>query len=170
MSETPRRRPKLKMSVSEVLLSLRQQSGLTQDQLAALSFELADQTGEFSGITQQALSRIEANPEAAPHVPTLKTLAIVLAHALNQNGYSAATEDVIFRQFQNARHRTPASRNVSEQAAMFDADLSIYPEWYRDMIWSIVWQVHIESSAALREQRKKTRRTTDYNNSDISFE
>jgi transcriptional regulator with XRE-family HTH domain len=155
--EKPTRPKRLLYSVSQLLTNKRKQAQLTQDELADLTQELARRGEVTRPLTQQAISRIEGNPDADPHVPTLETLAIALSVALLELGYENATAEAIFRQFRGAKRQQPTTRDVSEQAAALDADLATYPQWYQDMIWQLARTAHEEISTRMNAARKTSK-------------
>jgi transcriptional regulator with XRE-family HTH domain len=143
-------------SVSQLLVNFRRQAQLTQDELAALCQQLAIRGEVTRPLTQQAISRIESNADADPHMPTLETLSIALSHAMMELGYENATPENLFKQFKNAKRQQVPSRDVSEQAAALDAELSTYPQWYQDMIWQLARTAHFEISTSMETARRNT--------------
>jgi len=107
-------------------------SGLSQHQLADLSFQLVEQGVIEGGIHRTQISRIEAGQKPQP--PTLFALSKVLAAALQNAGYDMTGDDV-YHHLSNTDRLKLTTRHVSPRAAELDAILAPLKMENAEPIW-----------------------------------
>jgi transcriptional regulator with XRE-family HTH domain len=115
-------------SLATVLRLWRAQSGCSQAALEDLSIRRGDR------ITQQQIARWESGQDR-PQSRSLQRYTSLLAEALRAAGYDGADAHQMWIVATNASKPTPTVTQVSEEAALLDAQLSTHSAWNRSLIW-----------------------------------
>jgi transcriptional regulator with XRE-family HTH domain len=155
---SPAKRPR--HALSSIIRRYRTMTGLSQNELSALTFELAEQEIVTSGIMQQHLSRLENG--VAPMPGTLHTLAVVLAHAMRSAGFEEADADELHKHLLNANRLHVGSREVSPQAVEIDAILAPFGT---GTMSQVIWAGLRGFAEAAVEEARRIKRRVDHNDS-----
>lgn len=149
------RRRKISYTLSDALKGYRGTLRLSQQELADLTFELAEQGIVTHGIAQQHISRIEKGD--VPQETTLRVIAATISEAFNRDGWET-TPDEIMRHLRNAKGTKVQATEVSEEAAKLDAMIAPMPERLRLMIWRMVFALVESFQVSVDEDRREQRR------------
>lgn len=149
--------------LAKLIKLYRIQTGLTQEALSLLTFELTERGIVNHGIQRAHIVRLEGiDPDTGqakvpkPHPDTLFILAQALAERFHQVGDEAITADDIFRHLMNTQRSRISSRDVSPAMAEIDAILSIASPDSREMIENIL--IDTANSLIRRLKEYTTRR------------
>jgi hypothetical protein len=148
--------------VAEMLIQWRNDAGLSQNQLSALTFRLASEGKVRAGLLQQHISRLEKH--SLPEYDTMKILTTALAHALRAEGFEAADERLMLQSLENVAREKPKARAVSHEAVRLDAVLMNLPEKERERIWALLFAGAQAYLNTYREQLWKWRRERESDN------
>jgi transcriptional regulator with XRE-family HTH domain len=148
--------------VAEMLIAWRNDAGLSQNQLSALTFRLASEGKVRAGLLQQHVSRIEQ--DSIPTLPTMQILCTALAHALRDEGFEAADERLMLQSLENVARDKPKARAVSHEAVRLDAMLMNLSGVARERIWAFLFAGVQAYLNAYREQVWKARRERESDN------
>lgn len=142
-------------TLSDALKEYRGTLRLSQQQLADLTFELAEQGMVTHGIVQQHISRIEKGDLPQEH--TLRVIATTIAEAYNRDGWDT-TSDAILKQLRNAKATKVRAGDVSAEAAKLDAMIAPMPAHWKRIAWKILFGALQGLIAGVDDELAETRR------------
>lgn len=145
-------------TLGDVIRSYIALTGKTQQQLADLSYFLAEQRIINRPLDQRRISRAVTNA-VDPHDGTLEALAGTLAHVLYEQGYDGASADDLLKHFRNVKEA--ANLGTPADLVSLDAELAPYPQWYRDMIIQLTRAIHRTISGTLERRFSRKKQTPD---------
>lgn len=157
-------------TLSDALVALRGTLGMSQQQLADFTLELAEQGIIGQALAQQHISRIEGG--ASPQETTLVVLATALAEAYNREGWDTSPAEIL-KHLRNAKSIRVDARDVSPEAAQLDAILSVIKGDAYDLIWATLIAgaiAYLQTFKGQLAERKKQREQQEANTTDYAGE
>lgn len=137
-------------TINGLLRSYRELTGLSQDQLAALSVELMRRGDLDRHFTQSAIARWEKDPtdggdpslrvkKLQDHI--LVSYATLLEHALRRVGFEGADQADLLKHLRIANERKVVANQVSQFALEIDALMAPWPRWLKEMAQKTIREV-----------------------------
>lgn len=127
--------------LGDILTEWRHSTKLTQEQLSALTYEVANWLRESgypdsTGLRRQHIDRLENSKVKEPEHRTLRVLAFAFVEAANRQGRQIADGETLYQLFLSHTRAQITVRDVSPQAAEMDSVMMMVGEPARSIFYA----------------------------------
>lgn len=150
-------RPVIHFTIGDYLKSWRDMAGLSQSELADLSYQLFEDGVITTRYTQGLISRMEksVHPDMRDH--NLTAICTVLAVALQRAGHEDVQAEDLIKALRSVKRKRPGPGEVDETVLRFNALLQGYPAIVRRMFWRAAEAMLLAIAEQFEDERTRVR-------------